>query len=193
MQLPPSHLVVLGIDPGTETMGVAVLGLDLCTLEVFAYNVLTLHASHRINPLGVEAQTYGDRFARLNALGSSLQQICAQYNPHSVIAESPFLGRFPGSFEALVDCLSVVRRAIAGFDPSLLVETVDPPSAKKAVGVNPKGSTKEDIRDAVFKLPIIRYPGVYFEHLEEHATDAIAVAYYRIRQIKEQLVGQSNR
>lgn len=193
MELPPSHYVILGIDPGTETMGVAIMGLDLYTKEVFAYNVFTLHASHRVNQLGVQAQVYGDRFARLNSLGESLQSLCEQYTPHSVIAESPFLGRFPQSFEALVDCLSVIRRSIANYDPTLLVETVDPPSAKKAVGVNPKGSTKEDIRDAVLKLPIIRYPGVYFEHLEEHATDAIAVAYYRIKQIKEQLVGYPNR
>ena len=193
IQLPASHYVVLGIDPGTETLGVAVLGVDLVDLSVYAYSAITLHASHSCNSLSVDSLTFGDRFARLNSLANSVQSQCAHFQPHSVIAESPFLGRFPQSFEALVDCLSVLRRTVAAYDPGLVLETVDPPSAKKAVGVNPKGSTKEDIKNAVLRLPIHRYPGVHFENLEEHATDAIAVAWYRVQQVIQQVRTRATR
>jgi Holliday junction resolvasome RuvABC endonuclease subunit len=186
-QIPPTHYVVLAIDPGTETMGVAALGVDLVDFNVFAYAVTTLHASHSYNPLGVESSTYGDRFARLNTLSRSVASFCETFRPHSVIAESPFLGRFPQSYEALVDCLSVLRRTVSGYDPALVLETVDPPSAKKAVGINPKGATKDDVKNAVLRLPIHRYPGVHLERIEEHASDAIAVGWFRIQQVIQQV------
>ena len=192
-QIPATHYVILGIDPGTETMGVVALGVDLADLNVYAYSAMTLHASHSCEQFGVNTQTYGDRFARLNSLANSIIAQCQHFQPHSVISESPFLGRFPQSFEALVDCMSVLRRAVSSFDPALVLETVDPPSAKKAVGVNPKGSTKEDIKNAVLRLPIHRYPGVHFEHLEEHATDAIAVAWYRVQQVIQQVRARATR
>lgn len=183
---PPHHFIIVALDPGTDTLGVSVMGLDLYDFNVTIYEAWTFHASHSINPLGVTMQTHGSRRARLEALGKGLDALLRRVRPHAIISESPFLGRFAQSFEALTQCVDMIREVVMNYNIAMVLEMVDPPSAKKAIGAAIQGpDKKEAVRLAVLKYPFIRAPGVYLESLEEHATDAIAVGMFKVNQIKE--------
>lgn len=176
----PNILKVAAIDPGTDTMGISLLTLDLVSGQrgcVFAH---TLNAAAWIDPLSFTHQFQGARYARLERHSIALREFFTEHTPHIIVSEAPFLGRFPQSYAALLECMSVIRGTVADYDPTMPLEVVDPPSAKKAVGVNPKGAQKDDIRRAVLKLPIAWKKGIDPCLLSEHAIDSIAVGWWRI-------------
>jgi hypothetical protein len=122
----------------------------------------------------------------------NLYQLFCKWGPHAVICESPFLGRFPQAFAALTETMSMIRRAVYRFDRTVYVETVDPPTAKMAVGVSGKGKDKEDVRQGVLKL---QAQGVLFNLnrdvtlLDEHSIDAIAVGYHKYLKMRAAFSG----
>lgn len=65
------------------------------------------------------------------------------------------------------------------YDPYAVLHTVDPPTVKKAVGVlgKIKGKDKKSpVKDKVAQLSAL-YLEKDIESLDEHAVDAVAVAY----------------
>lgn len=184
MYYPPQHYIILCIDPGTDTLGVGVLGLDLSDMSLHVHEAWTVHASSRVDPLSIDC-FHGNRQARLKALGQTLGAVLERVRPHAVISEAPFLGRFPQSFEALVQCVNMIRQTVYNYDPALFLQTIDPPSAKKAVGAVVSGpDKKESVRQAILRLPLYCYPGVNLEYLDEHTIDALAVGIYLAQQIR---------
>lgn len=182
----PHEYRIVCLDPGTDTLGAGVLGLNLYSYETTVYEALTFRASNRIDPYSTNAQFSGLRYARLQAHSESLYSLLCRVNPHAVISEAPFLGRFAQSFEALVECMAMIRQTVARWNPAVPLETVDPPSAKKAVGAVISGpDKKESVRLAVLRYPLLRGPGVYLEALDEHSTDALAVGLYKVKTIKD--------
>ena len=176
----PNILKVACLDPGTDTMGVSLLTLDLVTGQrgcTFSY---TFHAANWIDPNSFTYQFQGARYARLERHHFALREFFSELQPHIIVSEAPFLGRFPQSYAALLDCIATIRNTVADYDPTMPLEMVDPPSAKKAVGVNPRGAQKDDVRRAVLKLPIAWAKGIDPCNLEEHAIDSIAVGWWRI-------------
>lgn len=100
--------------------------------------------------------------------------------------EAPFLGRFPQSYAALVEAVSGIRRAAIAYNVLVDFDHVDPPSAKKAVGVNVKSKDKEEVMEAITKLPDVVYDtdtNILLSYLSEHASDAVAVGYWKIRRL----------
>lgn len=176
----PNILKIASLDPGTDTLGASLLTLDLVTGQRGCSESLTFNAAAWIDPLSFTHQFQGARYARLERHSIALREFFTEHQPHIIVSEAPFLGRFPQSFAALLDCMSMIRSTVADYDPTMPLEIVDPPSAKKAVGVNPKGAQKDDIRRAVLKLPILWAKGVDPCFLSEHAIDSIAVGWWRI-------------
>lgn len=175
---------ILSIDPGTDTLGYAILDLNLDTGQVLVPAVETVSGSRLARRYQQTIATYGEKTARLQAHEENLFSLLCWYRPHAVIAESPFLGRFPQAFAALVECLSMIQRAVARYDRTLPLETVDPPTAKKAVGVVGKGTSKDDVRQGVLGMErIVFASGIEAALIDEHGTDAIAVGYYKCRQL----------
>lgn len=168
------------IDPGTDTLGTCILDVDLYTCEIVLRYVNTLHGSRNMRRYPGVEEVHGGRWAKLHSHGVELYQWMCDWAIHALICESPFLGRFPQAFEALVECKTEIRRALYRYDLCMPLETVDPPSAKMAVGVSGKSKNKDDIKWAILKLPNFRNEsGKRIEDLDEHSTDAIAVGYYK--------------
>jgi Holliday junction resolvasome RuvABC endonuclease subunit len=70
----------------------------------------------------------------------------------------------------------MLRSAVASYNASYSLYTIDPSSIKKTVGAN--GIAKKDaIKVAVSNLPIITRLNTNINILDEHAIDAIAVNY----------------
>jgi Holliday junction resolvasome RuvABC endonuclease subunit len=63
---------------------------------------------------------------------------------------------------------------------------IDPPSVKKAVGAT-SHAKKDEVKAALARLPDLNYNGpVPLEMLDEHSIDALAVAYCRLKILREQ-------
>lgn len=175
---------VLGIDPGSDTLGVSLMELDIndgtISLEFFKTLVAKKEIKKPVYKDNIEI--HGPRYTRLQYLEQELVHIFHDYKPHAIICESPFLDRLPQAFETLVETKFTIRKAMSQYDRSIPLETVSPSEAKKAVGVIAKGSTKLDINIAINALPDIQNnTGYELKYMDEHSTDATAVAYFKIK------------
>ena len=178
----------IAIDPGSNTLGLSVFDVNLVTMEESVLEAVTFNGEKLSARSPYVNEVHGDKFARLKAHEENLVRLMFKWKPNAVICESPFLGRFPQAFAALTETLSMIRRAVYAYDPTICLETVDPPTAKLAVGVSGKGKDKEDVRQGVLKL---REQGVKFnmvarlEDLDEHSIDSIAVGHHKYLRIKQ--------
>lgn len=173
----------ISIDPGTETLGVAVWDVDLNSKQATIVSVFTLKAS-RSNRLDEWADTlFGSRYARLDAHYNALCELFKYYQPSNIVSESPYMGRFPQAYAALVECMNMLQAATSNYDMSLRVITIDPMSAKQAVGVTKRGSNKDLVRDNVLALKDIMFLSNNPLLLDEHSIDAVAVGYTHFKTI----------
>lgn len=190
----------IAIDPGTDTLGVAVfeLLLDGSPLLVEVVDAWTLKAGQgvRLDPAYQQLeQTHTGRFARLSWLHHRLREILEEYQPHDLCSESPFMMRSKGhAFEALVECMNTVKSVWYEYNHVQPLATVSPFEAKKAVGLKKMSSDKEAVVDCIRERTMEERPELTVEHrlldtLDEHATDAIAVgfAYYQTLKNEEYL------
>jgi len=186
-QLPPNHddfAHILGIDPGSETLGVSCISVNPYTLEIVYTQAVTFIGSKlNMNPQMLD--THSARFARIAAHQKNLKNLFTEIMPVSIVCESPFFNpRRPNAFAPLVETLDAIRRAVWEYDQVQTLELVDPPTVKMAVGC--RGNADQDAMNlAVMALPDLNYCGaIPFYQLDEHSIDAIAVAYSKICQYR---------
>lgn len=186
-----SIATIVGIDPGTDTCGVAVLKFDLTTMELVGVDAQTLSGSrlNRRNIWMVEA--HGDRASRIYHLQERLEEIFNHVQPMDIVVESPFFSRRrPQAFGALTEIVTAIRFAVMRHDPWKTLVEIDPPSVKIAVGAEVQGG-KESVRNALLRiLPELKWCGdIPFTQLDEHSIDAIAIALWRWMVIRQMVVG----
>lgn len=179
---------IVGIDPGTDTLGVAGIEVDLATREVVLLEVRTFSGTQLARHYPNVVAVHGERTARLWAHEDNLYGYFTYMQPHCVISESPFMGRFPQAFAALTECMAAIQRAVYRYDPFLPLLTVDPPTVKKLVGVQGKGTTKDDVKRGLLNLTYLQNPyNIDIASLDEHSVDAVVVALTRADAILQQL------
>lgn len=188
---------ICSIDPGSNTLGLAVLEVDLLVGGVTLVEARTFNGERMSQQFPHLIEVHGEKVARLYAHEQNLLQVFSHYQPHAIICESPFLGRFPQAYAALVECLTAIRRACYRFNPHIPLETIDPITVKQSVGVvirkaakgekrKKSGLTKEDIKHAVLQLPdLTNASDRRLIELDEHSIDATAVGYYKYRQLMD--------
>lgn len=171
---------VMGIDPGTQTLGVSLVSWDLHAPARTVETAFTLTASDTSPMYAALREQVGKRYARLQQHYDVLLECLYQYQPHAVIAESPFGGSFPQTFAALTECIGVIRRAVMTRDPTMVLDLIDPMTVKRVAGVEMKRTNlkrKDAVADALCARPDITW-GIDPSGLDEHSTDATAVAIY---------------
>jgi Holliday junction resolvasome RuvABC endonuclease subunit len=184
--IPPnsSYPRLLGIDPGSETLGVACLSVDANTLEIVNTQAITFIGSKLgMNPW--MTNVHSARFARIAAHKENLKRVFSQTLPVAIACESPFYNpRRPNAFEVLVETLDMIRQAVWEYDQHLALDLVDPPTVKISVGA--KGNADKDVmRAKILALPNLNFTGSIPLHLlDEHSIDAIAVAYSKLQQYR---------
>ena len=175
---------IMAFDPGTDTLGVAVIEVDPVTTK----GVITVATTYSGKLLKDKYPDYeaihGERAARLYAHFNNICSLLDEHQPNTVISESPYMGLFPQAYAALVECLNNIHQALNHYDSYLPLYTVDPPTAKKAVGVSGRGSNKEEVMNAVLSLDSLTFGDyVNLSELDEHSCDAIAVGYHQYKQV----------
>lgn len=175
---------IVSIDPGTNTLGVSLLSLDLESKELSLIEAMTLTAEHRLHLYRTHAEVYGDRQAKLRAHFDALVHYFNQVHPHAVASESPYMGRLPQAFGALTECVHTIRLAVERYDRHMPLHTYDPATVKKSVKVSGKSGDKEAMRRGVKMLPFVRSDQQDFlDRVDEHSIDAIAVGFCHYKQL----------
>lgn len=170
---------VVGIDPGSESLGFCDFKFDLLTFEIVSINPATFFGS-RLNNDPWLTEIYGDRFARIKAHENNLLSLFEHIRPIAVVCESPFINmRRPQAYGALTEVIAAVRSAVLRYDYWKPLYSVDPSSAKRAVGA--KGNAdKQQVKAALSLMPhLVSALTVDLQALDEHSVDAIAIAYHQ--------------
>lgn len=183
----PAPLRICGIDPGTNTLGVAIIDLDLQTGARTLVDARTFDVTKNQREYHNLFAIHGDSEGRLQMLEDALSNYFGWFRPHTVVSESPYLrARLVSAFRALTLCLSRIRAALIRHDRFMPLYLADPMTVKAAVGVRSKGAkdkealSKENVKAAVMKLGLLNPGNIDIASLDEHSIDAIAVACSRI-------------
>lgn len=175
---------IAAIDPGTHRLGLSFLDIDLANPErklivtdVFTHRGEKLLANNQ-HYISLYGEALGMRYAHLDNLKRQFEI----WKPNCVVSEAPYLGRLPAAFRALVEMIAVIRQAAWETDRTMLLETVDPPTVKKAVGT--KGKDKEDVRRGLAKQEFLQWEcPANLADLDEHSCDCIAVGVWKFKQL----------
>ncbi len=177
---PGSIISVVGIDPGSTTLGTAVLWIDLNTMKVISSSAKTFHGDRLQGGESWLGDIHGDRFSRIAALEQSLLRLFMHVKPYMIASESPFMSmRRPQAYGVLTEVMCAIRNAVMLYDAWKPLYIIDPPTVKKNVGAAGNAG-KEEVKQALLRLPELYYSGeTPLELLDEHSVDALAVAYGR--------------
>lgn len=180
LYLPPheqTDLCIIGIDPGSETLGVCELRFTPQNYQVTAIKPFTFHASKLEFNLQF-FEVHGNRLQRIFALQQALTHLFTQLRPSVIGSESPFMSiRRPQAYGALVEVVSAIQQAVVNYNPYQSLHMVEPPRVKNAVGA--KGNADKDaVRSAMSQnVEIMSTLQTPLSSLDEHSVDATAVAY----------------
>ena len=175
---------IAAIDPGTHRLGLTFLDIDLSQSErkLIVTDVFTHRGEKLLANSSWYIDQYGEALGMRQAHLDNLKQQFELYQPNCVISEAPYLGRLPAAFRALVEMIAIIRQAAWETDRRLLLETVDPPTVKKAVGT--KGKDKEDVRRGLARQVFLSWEcRATLAELDEHSCDAIAVGVWKFKQL----------
>lgn len=177
---------VVAIDPALDKMGLSVLDINVDTKFITIVHTETVDGVWGATKYPEVVQSFGMRNGKLKYHLDYLTECFRRWKPDSIVHESPFLGRFPQSYAALVEVVLMIRMAAMRYDFMVDFDYVDPPSAKKAVGVSGKSKDKTEVMDAIRKLPKVIYDSEtnnLLDYVSEHESDSIAVGYWKIQKL----------
>ena len=169
---------IVGIDPGSTNLGIAILGLDkdFKIETIHAYNI---SAKEEYDKRFNHRQAYGDLRA-----GSRMALIMDAMMPHFsedmvyVSIEAGFYNAFrPAAYAVLLAQMKVITSRLDCIYPYVSKGSYPPGVIKKKIGVkNHKG--KDPVLDAIKALGFEKYlQNDTLDNLSEHAVDAIGIAY----------------
>ena len=183
----PNVIRIVGIDPGTSTLGFSVLDVNLDTRLVEVVFVKTLKSTKEVDLDHILTVNHGNRMVKIDFLYNAIYRLLWQFHPHMLIAEAPFMGRFAASYAALVEVRKGIIQAAADYNPGMFFETIEPLNVKAAVGVRLDKKTRKDkmaVKKAIATIPNLTWAnGFSLDPLDEHSVDAIGVGYWKATQI----------
>lgn len=177
---------VIGTDPSTTNMGVAVIDINVKKKEKFKLlYVNTIFGKEVLYDIPMQFNDMADTsvLARSYGLSRALRELIELYEPDTAICEDNFLGISAGTFKQLIQAVSLYREAANGKKMPVHFSYVLPNLAKAIVGANFKGTKKEDVMEGIQKYDWLDAGGWDLSNLDEHSADSLAITLYRAEQI----------
>lgn len=177
----PHTANIIGIDPGSETLGLSVITVDVTNLQIISTQAQTFTGSKLPYMNEWDSEIHNNRFSRIQSHYQNLLNIFYYYQPIQIASEAPFYNpRMPMAFEVLVEVMNAIRRATHDYSQWRHLYTVPPSNVKNAVKAT-GGAGKVDVKACLNELrPTLKLINDHeFEMFDEHSIDAIAVAYAR--------------
>lgn len=185
---------LIGIDPGSQYLGVGILYIDPDTLNIRVSEALSFNTDKL--PIQTKDKWYNnkhsDRFVRIRKQKQNLLEVFRIVRPNYVSCEAPFFNpRRPGAAFPLVELLTAIRMALFEYNDWLSLDLVDPATIKKSVGA-PGNADKIKMREKVLELKELNYHDLEeLKNLDEHAIDSLSVAYLKhTKLLKEKYVSE---
>lgn len=175
-----SNPCVLGIDPGTSSLGVSIINYDLTARKCYLLEAMTLEAD-RLKGGRIINDVHGNSYSRMYWMSSEIYRILSEYGITEVYCEAPYLRKFPQAFAKLTECVNMVRSTVLHYSCAVPFTTIDPATVKMSVGVGGRDGDKSHMLEALHRTDIIIPTHDFYSTLDEHAVDATAVAYGGIR------------
>ena len=147
---------ILGIDPGTNVLGFAIIDANKKAIKVLEIGVVTF------------AHVGDDHTLKLRYIFEQVQDLVHQYKPSEMAIEAPFFGKNVQSMLKLGRAQGVA--IAAGMVNKLTITEYMPKKIKRAVTGNGNAS-KEQVAGMLEKILNTRFSEKYFD-----ATDALATA-----------------
>lgn len=186
LTLPTRHLEVVGVDPGNN-LGQACLKVDLLTGVIIVQDALTSDIDRLLEVHYPElVETHGKLLARTFMINDVLGKYCRAWEPDFLAHETAFsshgrlrFGNAVESFACLRENILAIKLAAMHYDTSLKIMPVNPNTVKYAVP-GAQSSDKSEIKKGLMsKEDVVFNMDVTF--LDQHAWDAIAIAYTFIK------------
>lgn len=169
--------VVCGVDPGTNHVGFSSLVLDPDTLAIQRVWATSLRVDKLPDYLGYDPTAHTERVEKLLKIRQAVVKLLKHWGPRHLSCESPFYNRLrPGAYGPLVESVLMIKLAAFEHNPSMSFSPIEPSVIKKAVGAG-HISDKYAVKAAILKHPVLSSFGYPLEDLDEHALDALAVAF----------------
>lgn len=155
MTISPDAYSILGVDPGTNILGYAILLVDGKRLKVITFGVIHL-------------EKYEDHQDKLKEIFLQLQEIIETYKPSQMAIEAPFYGKNVQSMLKLGRAQGVSMAA--AITMGLVIEEYAPKKVKQSITGNGNAS-KEQVAAMLENILKIKIDSKYLD-----ATDALGVA-----------------
>lgn len=157
MELKDYERIIMGIDPGTNVMGYAMLGVNGKKPSVIVMGVLQLNR-------------FDDHYLRLRRIFERVTQLVTQYLPDELAIEAPFFGKNVQSMLKLGRAQGVAMAAALARD--IPIKEYAPLSIKQSVTGNGQASKEQvaNMLQHILHIPDDKMPSVL------DASDALAVA-----------------
>lgn len=179
-------LRVMGIDPGTDHLGISLLTysypLNRIAVE-YSHSLCATKEMRFTDAYELMSMSHGDRLSRLEYLSDQLLRIMHSLRPDTIVVETPFATPHRiESFKALVEVLTYIHKVMYKYNPLIEFIGVAPQQARAPLGLSYKSVTKEDILVKI--LEIIKDKELIYQHttpielLTDHAIDSMVVAYF---------------
>ncbi|MBK6362295.1 MAG: crossover junction endodeoxyribonuclease RuvC [Saprospiraceae bacterium] len=152
---------ILGVDPGTNILGYAILEVVSNHLRIIDFGVISL-------------LKYADHTEKLKEIFLQLQEIIETYQPTQMAIESPFYGKNVQSMLKLGRAQGVSMAA--GITMGLSIEEYAPKKVKLSITGNGNAS-KEQVASMLENILKIKIESKYLD-----ATDALGVAVCHFNQ-----------
>ena len=166
----PGTLRILGIDPGTNVMGYALLDVDGNHAQVVILG-------------SVQMARVSDHYARLKRIFERINVIIDEFKPHELAIEAPFCGKNVQTMLKLGRAQGVCMAA--ALHHGMPVTEYPPTSVKQSI-TGSGGASKEQVADMLRRM-------LHFADIPKYldATDALAIAYshFLALQLKSKLGG----
>lgn len=182
----PDHyefIKLIGIDPGLNNSGVALLDQDYRTGKIVKIEPFLLISDKLKDESGMDDEVHPERAIKLMKLGMTLQGMLRLYNPHAVGCEAPFFNRFrPMAYGALCEVVTTLQFAVIAANRNTTFSLFPPLTVKKGVAAksvsNDTEKGKLEVKRAIMANPeIMAALQADVDLLSEHELDAVAVAY----------------
>lgn len=170
---PKPEKIVMGIDPGTNVMGYAILRVQGNKSEMVAFGV-------------IELKKYASHYLKLGKIYERVLSIIDSYHPDELAIEAPFFGKNVQSMLKLGRAQGVA--ICAAIQRDIPITEYEPMKIKKAITGNGAAS-KEQVAAMLQRMLNISDE---IMDLQLDATDALAAAYCHFVQMGRPAAASSN-
>lgn len=180
---------LIGIDPGTDTIGISVFEIHVDTYEIIRCSAKTFSARKYMDDYWVLGS---DKDKRLNWIFKLLTQLFEAYQPFALAVESNFMNiNRPMAYGALVELVATIRAAYREVRPSDSIQMITPSQGKASVKADRSAKDNTLLPFVEKELGALYQGEVPLSSLDGHSLDSLVVGYALYTQFLSTYKGQS--